>query len=223
MYLVIIICTIFITGCSNTEKEVEALLGEAEEYIEQKDYTNAIGKFERIIELTNDSQYNSRIEELTEKNVEVLLEEAEEYIEQKDYTNAIVKFEGIIELTNDLQYKSKIEELKTKQEIIEKDIGIVKKTIDELRGVLYNPESLQVNEVIIYRSESNWASVYMDYSAMNKMGGFARDYAYAAFTAEILQEGSFFPDFESNYRSAEEDLNTEDETYYFDVNLIKGN
>ncbi len=85
-----------------------------------------------------------------------------------------------------------------------------------IKGINLN---IQINNVITYRSDS-WASIYIDYSAMNKMGGYSGDYAYAAFLNEELQEDSFFPSLESNYRNAEKDLDG-NETYYFDVELLK--
>lgn len=182
----LLIFVIFIAGCNNTEK----------------------------------------VDVSSKEDIDGLLEEAEQFIEKDDYENAIIKYEEVIQITNDSQYQSKVEELeelKVKQDKDERDIEIVNVTIEQLKNVLKNPDSLKINEIIIYRSNGDldWATVYMDYSAMNGFGGYNREYAYAAFNNQILQEGSFFPEFESNYRSAEEAIkNNEPETYYFDLNLI---
>lgn len=158
----------------------------------------------------------------TEREIKTLLEEVEQYKRNNNYSEAVLTYEKIIELSDDKDYQNAYEELK----LLEDDIDLVEKTIDELKKILFNPESLQVNEVIIYRSiltgETEWTNVYMDYSAMNKMGGFVRDYADATFVnSELKEDGGFFPKFESNYRSAEERIEEDDNTYYFDVDLLK--
>lgn len=166
--------------------------------------------------------------EVLEQQVQELLAKSELQLEDGNINEAIVVYEEVFNLTENPEYQAKIDELKAeqeelqkKQEKIDNDIALVNQIIDELKGILFNPNSLQVNEVIIYRhDEIGWATVYMDYSAMNKMGGYARDYAYGAFTNEALKGDSFFPSFESNYRSAKKDIDGES-AYYFDIELLK--
>ncbi len=152
MFLVMIIFSIIITGCgNNSQKQVDKLEGQAEQYVKQNDYTNAIHKYEEIMKLSDEKQYQSKIDDLTQKQVIKLEREAEQYTAQSDYTNAIQKYEEIIKLSDEKQYQSKINELKAKDEENEKDINLVNKILDELKNVLKNPDSLKVNKVIINR------------------------------------------------------------------------
>src|SRR5699024_6437418 len=107
--LVIIFLVIFFTSCSNQEKKIETLVSEAETYEEDKNFSEAIANYNQVIEMDEDSKYQSKIDEL---------------------------------------------------QATEEEIYLVKQTMKELEKVLFNPESLQVNEVIISRTvfsdDSEW-------------------------------------------------------------------
>jgi len=143
------------------------------------------------------------------------------------------KMQEIISSDNSKEDNEVVEKT-LEEEIRERDIIIVNKTIDELKKVLLNPESLQVNEVIIHRyqydaereynfeKDGDTATVYMDYSGMNKMGGYTRKYAQATFGEGKLGGALLDTNYEFNYKGIKKDISEGDPLlHYFDLDLLE--
>lgn len=167
-----------------------------------------------------DGQTNS---EKTEKSILSLVKEINNYEANKDYTQAIEVYEELGDLTNN-NYEKEKGRLKEKEKAYKNDIRIVNEIKEHFDEALFNPESLQLHKIYINKSsiEDEDYKIFIDYSAMNKMGGFAREYLDWDVKNNVLQN---FTQIDAEqfkqYMDINRKYNSNSDSYEFDKSLIK--
>ena len=148
-----------------------------------------------------------------QQKVDNLMLKIDAYSKENNYMKMIEVYKEVYIITQSKEHESLIAELE--QKVMDNDRVIVRKIISEVESELDSPESLQINNIIIARGGTwpEFCAVYMDYSAMNKLGGYSRDYASASFENEEFVE--FKEQSKDAFASLEEGIG--DELYYFDI------
>ncbi len=159
--------------------------------------------------------------EKEEKSIGSLAKEIKNYEINNEYIKAIEVYEELEDLTGN-NYEEEKEILIAKDKGYKNDIKVVNEIKEHFDEVLYNPESLQLHKIFIdkFSMDTEDYEIYIDYSAMNKMGGYVREYLKWEVKKNALQNFTEIgaEEFKMNI---EIDKRFVTESYEFDTILIK--
>lgn len=110
-------------------------------------------------------------------NTSVTNDEASSEIDETTYKN---EADNQVEETDEKSTSSKDEDSASINEFSVYDAAIL--VCQKIKDALYNPDSFQLNQV--YYVDAYWHSYYIDYSAMNQMGGYTRHRYQADFNKD---------------------------------------
>lgn len=175
-----------------------------------------------LVACSNEKVGDQTNSEQKEKSIGSLVKEINNYVINKEYTKAVEIYEELGDLTSN-NYDEDIEKLIAKEKGYKNDIRIVNEIKEHLDEALFNPESLQLHKVFIekFSMDDEDYEIYIDYSAMNKMGGYARDYLEWEVKNSALQN---FTQIEPELFKQQLELHKStiiDDSYEFDLSLIK--
>lgn len=178
-----------------------------------------------LVACTNDNESDkvaSQSNSEEEKSIGALAKEISIYDSNKEYTKAIEVYEELEDLTGDNYDESK-KKLAAKDKGYKNDIRVVNEIKEYFDEVLLNPESLQIHTIFIHKlsMDSEDYEIYVDYSAMNKMGGYVREYLEWEVKNNSLQNPKEIDaeEFELNVEILQR--NSGWESYEFDTSLIE--
>lgn len=176
-----------------------------------------------LVACSNEKVGDQTNSEQKEKSIGSLVKEINNYVINKEYTKAVEIYEELGDLTSN-NYDEDIEELIAKEKGYKNDIRIVNEIKEHLDEALFNPESLQLHKIFIakFSMDNEDYEIYIDYSAMNKMGGYARDYLEWEVKNSALQNFTQIePELFKQQLELHKSSTISDDSYEFDLSLIK--
>jgi len=162
---------------------------------------------------------------MTDEERKELETDGKEQIEECEFDEALETFKLLLDSSGDSEYLTKVYENKINiinaaLQIQKNDIENLELVKEEFNEALLKPSSLEINKVIVYRNKEleNRVVYYIDYSAMNRAGGYVRDYAYSVMAFDKVDY--FSASFKSNYENAVDEMKWSDEYYEFNLDKL---